>query len=45
MRNAKFWINKTSNQNIEGFTITGDRKFFLSGDQIILPFSGDQKFK
>jgi hypothetical protein len=21
MRNAKFWINKTSNQNIEGFTI------------------------
>ncbi len=22
MRNAKFWINKTSNQNIEGFTIT-----------------------
>jgi hypothetical protein len=24
---------------------TGDRKFFLSGDQIILPFSGDQKFK
>ncbi len=22
MRNAKFWTNKTSNQNIEGFTIT-----------------------
>jgi hypothetical protein len=21
MRNAKFWINKTSNQNIEEFTI------------------------
>jgi hypothetical protein len=32
MRNAKFWINKTSNQNIEGFTIelSCKKEVFLS---------------
>ena len=27
MRNAKLWINRTSNQNIEGFTIINDKDF------------------
>ncbi len=28
MRNAKFWINKTSNQNIEGFTIVAISDYY-----------------
>jgi hypothetical protein len=39
MRNAKFWINKTSNQNIEGFTIVHQGYeidvFCFRGEEII----------
>ena len=34
MRNAKFWINKTSNQNIEEFTIFVGAKIYCLKDKI-----------
>ena len=34
MRNAKFWINKTLNQNIEGFTIT--KQFHLQTSKYLI---------